>query len=84
VLLHELGHFAGNKEHRPRCSNSPMIESLAKGEWWRSSDDWFNWNCAKSPSSPAAGAGASKRSRRPVTKKKPPAKKNPAPRKRRL
>jgi hypothetical protein len=42
VLLHELGHMAGNKKHRARCSNSPMIEALGAGEWWRGArDKWF-------------------------------------------
>ncbi len=42
VLLHELGHMAGNKRHRTRCANSPMIEALGAGEWWRGSrDKWF-------------------------------------------
>ena len=42
MLLHELGHMAGNKKHRPRCSNSPMIEALGAGEWWRGArDKWF-------------------------------------------
>jgi hypothetical protein len=66
VLLHELGHFAGIKDHKPRCTNSPMIEALAKGEWWRSSDDWFNWNCAKSPSSPRGQVARAGRHPRPA------------------
>jgi hypothetical protein len=42
VLLHELGHMAGNKRHRPLCSNSPMIVALGAGEWWRGArDHWF-------------------------------------------
>src|SRR4051812_8008543 len=42
VVLHELGHMAGNKKHRARCSNSPMIEALGAGEWWRGTrDTWF-------------------------------------------
>jgi hypothetical protein len=42
VLLHELGHLAGNKRHRPQCSNSPMMEALGAGEWWRGPrDKWF-------------------------------------------
>lgn len=42
VLLHELGHMAGNKRHRTRCSNSPMGSALGAGEWWRGSrDKWF-------------------------------------------
>jgi hypothetical protein len=42
VLLHELGHMAGNKKHHSRCTNSPMIEALGAGEWWRGArDKWF-------------------------------------------
>jgi hypothetical protein len=42
VVLHELGHMAGNKKHTARCSNSPMMESLGAGEWWRGArDQWF-------------------------------------------
>ncbi|HET6550029.1 MAG TPA: hypothetical protein VFG79_16310 [Solirubrobacter sp.] len=42
VLLHELGHMAGNKRHRGRCANSPMDKALGAGEWWRGSrDKWF-------------------------------------------
>jgi len=42
VLLHELGHMAGTKRHRTGCANSPMVEKLAAGEWWRGPrDKWF-------------------------------------------
>jgi hypothetical protein len=42
VLLHELGHMAGNKLHRELCANSPMIVALGAGEWWRGArDHWF-------------------------------------------
>jgi hypothetical protein len=42
VLLHELGHMAGNKRHRARCANSPMDKALGAGEWWRGArDKWF-------------------------------------------
>jgi hypothetical protein len=51
VLLHELGHMAGNKKHKPRCSNSPMIEALGAGEWWRGArDKWFG-DCGATASS---------------------------------
>ena len=34
--------MAGNKKHRSRCTNSPMIEALGAGEWWRGArDKWF-------------------------------------------
>lgn len=46
VLLHELGHMAGNKKHRPRCANSPMVESLGTGEWWHTPTDSFQFGCA--------------------------------------
>jgi hypothetical protein len=56
VLLHELGHMAGNKRHRPRCANSPMIEALGAGEWWRGTrDHWFE-NCSTSAHTAAARA----------------------------
>lgn len=47
VLLHELGHLAGNSGHVRRCSTpSPMVISLASGEWWHSpSDYYFNGDC---------------------------------------
>ncbi|HWK29662.1 MAG TPA: hypothetical protein VNS09_24060 [Solirubrobacter sp.] len=42
VLLHELGHMAGNKKHRAQCANSPLMEALGAGEWWRGPrDKWF-------------------------------------------
>jgi hypothetical protein len=51
VVLHELGHMAGNKKHRARCTNSPMIEALGAGEWWRGArDKWFG-DCGASASS---------------------------------
>jgi hypothetical protein len=51
VLLHELGHMAGNKRHTTRCTNSPMIEALGAGEWWRGSrDKWFGACTARAAS----------------------------------
>jgi hypothetical protein len=42
VLLHELGHMAGNKQHQSRFANSPLDEVLGAGEWWRGTrDQWF-------------------------------------------
>ena len=42
VVLHELGHMAGVRRHRPHCTGSPMVEALGRGEWWRGPrDDWF-------------------------------------------
>jgi hypothetical protein len=45
VVLHELGHMAGNKKHSPRCMNSPMGPTLGMGEWWRTPHDWFRRGC---------------------------------------
>lgn len=45
VVVHELGHMAGNKKHAPRCSNTPMGRSLAMGEWWRTPHDWYRRGC---------------------------------------
>ena len=51
VLIHELGHMAGNKAHTARCANSPMDEALGAGEWWRGSrDKWFG-DCGASAAS---------------------------------
>ncbi len=46
VLLHELGHMAGNKKHRMRCTNSPMVEALGAGEWWRGARDKWYGDCS--------------------------------------
>jgi hypothetical protein len=47
VLLHELGHFAGNLRHTPvGCHNTPMVKALGTGEWWRSPTDWHYDDCA--------------------------------------
>lgn len=54
VLLHELGHLAGNKGHRPRCSNSPMVEAMAAGEWWRGPADRWSFGCEGARSARAA------------------------------
>lgn len=45
VVLHELGHMAGNRHHQPRCTNSPMVEALGTGEWWHTPQDWFERTC---------------------------------------
>jgi hypothetical protein len=57
VLLHELGHMAGVKKHQKRCTDSPMIESLGTGEWWRGPKDYFFANCTAQASSLSAGGG---------------------------
>ena len=42
VVLHEFGHMAGVHRHKARCANSPMVEAIGPGEWWRGPhDDWF-------------------------------------------
>ncbi len=54
VLLHELGHVAGNKKHRSRCANSPLDEALGAGEWWRGTrDKWFG-GCSATASAASA------------------------------
>jgi hypothetical protein len=48
VIIHELGHFAGNGRHvRPGCRDTPMVVGLSRGEWWRSSKDFFYRACAQ-------------------------------------
>jgi hypothetical protein len=54
VLIHELGHFAGNKEHAAQCTNSPMASGLAAGEWWHGPRNRFSF-CGE------AGSGRSGR-----------------------
>jgi hypothetical protein len=57
VLLHELGHMAGNKRHRPLCSNSPMIVALGAGEWWRGPrDHWFG-DCTATAARASSASG---------------------------
>jgi hypothetical protein len=53
TIVHELGHFAGNKQHRKRCqgSASPMIESIGAGEFWRTPfDRWIACASARTAS----------------------------------
>jgi hypothetical protein len=46
VILHELGHWAGNLRHTPvGCHDTPMVKGLAPGEWWRSPSDWHYDAC---------------------------------------
>jgi hypothetical protein len=46
VILHEFGHYAGNRFHIPRgCRNTPMVIGLATGEWWRSTTDFSYRAC---------------------------------------
>lgn len=66
VLLHELGHMAGNKKHRSRCANSPLDEALGAGEWWRGTrDKWFG-GCSATASA-ASGLTAKQLAHRVVT-----------------
>jgi hypothetical protein len=63
VLVHELSHFAGNKRHRGRCANSPLIVGLAAGEWWRGPRDRWVFGCdaaaaTASPFAPRTQRGA--------------------------
>ena len=50
TILHEFGHFAHplKDNHISGCENTPMIESLAPGEYWRDADDWLRYGCAGS------------------------------------
>jgi hypothetical protein len=59
VLLHELGHMAGNKRHRALCTNSPMVVALGAGEWWRGPrDHWFD-QCSGAVATAATAASVS-------------------------
>ena len=58
VVLHELGHMAGNRHHQPRCTNSPMVESLGRGEWWHTPQDWFERTCGSVSAVRARGAAS--------------------------
>jgi hypothetical protein len=55
VLLHELGHMAGNRRHRKHCANSPMVEALGEGEWWRGARDHWFADCASRARAARAG-----------------------------
>lgn len=61
VIVHELGHYAGNARHARECANSPMWAGLRPGEWWHSRGDWFQYGCSNAPGSsttPTASASA--------------------------
>jgi hypothetical protein len=45
VVLHEMGHLAGNSRHARLCKVTPMVEALDTGEWWRSTADWHFKGC---------------------------------------
>lgn len=46
VVIHELGHYAGN-DHVRNCTDSPMWVALRPGEWWRDRGDWFQFGCGR-------------------------------------
>jgi hypothetical protein len=46
VVIHELGHYAGNG-HVRNCRNSPMWIALRPGEWWHDRGDWFQFGCGR-------------------------------------
>lgn len=51
TILHELGHFAHPtiENHVFGCENSPMIDSISPGEFWRDTDEWLRYGCSASP-----------------------------------
>ncbi len=55
VILHELGHYAGNR-HAPNCRDTPMWVALGFGEWWHSPTDWFQHGCGIATAAAAYGA----------------------------
>jgi len=57
VILHELGHYAGNG-HAGNCTNTPMWVALSHGEWWHTPSDWFQHRCAASPATASAATAA--------------------------
>jgi hypothetical protein len=50
TILHELGHFAHPtiENHVFGCENSPMIDSISPGEYWRDTGDWLRYGCSRS------------------------------------
>jgi len=57
VLIHEMGHLAGN-DHISGCVNSPMIVGINRGEWWRSITDWHFDRCGGRLRAPAGSTTA--------------------------
>ena len=55
VLLHELGHYAGNP-HSPKCKDSPMWSGLLDGDWWHTVADTHHTGCPAPPSAAQAAA----------------------------
>ena len=58
VILHELGHYAGNG-HAPNCRDTPMWRALSAGEWWHSPTDWFQHGCGIATSAARRAAATS-------------------------
>ena len=50
TILHEFGHFANpaKDNHVFACENSPMIDSISPGEFWRDTDEWLRFGCSAS------------------------------------
>jgi hypothetical protein len=48
TILHELGHVAHptKDNHVFGCENSPMIDAISPGEYWRDSDEWLRYGCS--------------------------------------
>ena len=62
TILHELGHFAHPtiENHVFGCENSPMIDTISPGEFWRDTDEWLRYGCSASTGAkyrPALPAG---------------------------
>jgi hypothetical protein len=55
VLLHELGHYAGNP-HSPKCNDSPMWSGLLDGDWWHTVADTRHTGCPVATGSARAAA----------------------------
>ena len=50
VIIHELGHLAGNRRHSPvGCRDTPMVRALDRGEWWRSPLEFHYSECDGGP-----------------------------------
>ena len=74
VLIHELGHLAGN-DHARSCRNTPMIPSLDAGEWWHTPGDYRFGRCtatASAAAGPTRRATAADHVTRTVTRPVPP------------
>jgi hypothetical protein len=62
VLIHELGHAAGNAGHVEGCS-SPLTTYGSPGDWWRTPQDRFVRRCIRVTDGPARASAASARPR---------------------